>query len=299
MENFDLLQHRNRNDIFRVSFDFYTPRPQFVIIPKDIESINPEFSAMTAEQTCVLIEAAKSVLSSFRIPSGVLSVHRGSWKSRPARSFHCHLCVDADRYLETFERRKKAIPNWPSVAYVTRQWCWNKDPHSYAQNVRGYPYKSRFKEDVSAIIQIMQSPITPVTLDNACAQATPTPWTQAQPGNCLSGIVYHRSHPKIGFVGKKDATVYDLHEILRAIENFAAAYGLTDMETEDKDYGCHVCLYLGAAPSDWEFSSQAASEYDIVGYLVTTGPRFYQLCPPEQRQSWFDAFQRSNFKCLT
>ena len=256
MENFDLLQHRNKNNIFRVSFDFFTPRPQFVIIPKEIESINPEFSAITAEQTCVLIEAAKSVLSSFRIPSGVLSIHRGSWKSRPARSFHCHLCVNAERYLETFESQKKAIPNWPSVAYVTRQWCWNKDPHSYAQNVRGYPYKSRFKEDVSAIVQLMQASSSPEslgtnpTLDTACAQATDsnrdsTPWTQAQLGHCLSGIVYHQSHPKIGFVGKKDATVYDLHEILRAIERFAEAHGLTNTETEDKDYGCHVCLYLG------------------------------------------------------
>ena len=55
--------------------------------------------------------------------------------------------------------------------------------------------------------------------------------------------------------------------------------------------------FLFLAPSDWNFVS--TSEYDIVGYLVTTGPRFYQLCPVERRQSWFDEFQRSNFKCLT
>ena len=53
------------------------------------------------------------------------------------------------------------------------------------------------------------------------------------------------------------------------------------------------------APSDWKFPGETTSECDIVGYLVTTGPCFYQLCPAEHRQSWFDEFQRSNFKCFT
>ena len=257
METFDLLPGGKKNDIFRVSFDFYTPRPQFVIIPKEIESIDPEFCAMTAEQTCILIEAAKSVLSCYRIPEGILSIHRGSWKSRPAKSFHCHLCVDPEHYLKIFERKKKAIPNWPSVAYVTRQWGWNKDPRSYAQNVRGYPYKSRFKEDVSGVLDLLQdsssqAPLR-MTQDGACAQAidfsNPSACdplvSQSLLGHCLTGVVYHLSHPKIGFVGKKNACVYDLHEMLWAIENFARAHGLTDMESDDKNYGCHVCLYLG------------------------------------------------------
>jgi hypothetical protein len=259
METFDLLPHGKKNDIFRVSFDFYTPRPQFVIIPKDIESIDPEFCAMTAEQTCILVEAAKSVLACYRIPQGILSIHRGSWKSRPAKSFHCHLCVDAERYLEIFERKKKAIPNWPSVAYVTRQWGWNKDPRSYAQNVRGYPYKSRFKEDLAGVLDLLQGSSSGeslrMTQGDACSQATdsadpsasePNPRSQSLLGHCLTGVVYHPSHPKIGFVGKKNASVYDLHEMLWAIENFARAHGLTDMESDDKNYGCHVCLYLGA-----------------------------------------------------
>ena len=257
METFDLLPYRERNSIFRVSFDFYTPRPQFVIIPMEIESIEPEFTSMTAEQTCVLIEAAQSVLSCFRIPEGILSIHRGSWKSRPAKSFHCHLCVDAERYLEIFGRKKKAIPDWPSVTYVTRQWVWNKDPRSYAQNVRGYPYKSRFKEDVSGIVQLMEDSCGETDLgiklsrDSACSQAedstaqNPNPSPQSLLGHCLTEVVYHPSHPKIGFVGKKNASVYDLHEMLWAMENFARVHGLTNVETDDKNYGCHVCLYLG------------------------------------------------------
>lgn len=257
METFDLLPYREKNDIFRVSFDFYTPRPQFVIIPKEIESIEPEFTSMTAEQTCVLIEAAQSVLSCFRIPEGILSIHRGSWKSRPAKSFHCHLCVDAERYLQIFERKKKAIPDWPSVTYVTRQWVWNKDPRSYAQNVRGYPYKSRFKEDVSGIVQLMEDSCgetdssIKLSQDPACSQAedattqNPNPSPQSLLGHCLTEVVYHPSHPKIGFVGRKNAPVYDLHEMLWAMENFARVHGLTDVETDDKNYGCHVCLYLG------------------------------------------------------
>lgn len=264
METFNLLPYCETNDIFRVSFDFYTPRPQFVIIPTEIESIDPEFCAMSAEQTCILIDAVRSVMSCFRIPEGILSIHRGSWKSRPAKSFHCHLCVHAERYLEIFERKKKAIPNWPSVAYVTRQWGWNKDPRSYAQNVRGYPYKSRFKEDVSGVLELIkdssrrESLGTRMPQDGACSQATdsshpspipsphnPKPWPQALLGNCLTKVVYHPSHPKIGFVGKRNACVFELHEMLWAMENFARAHGLTDTETDDKNYGCHVCLYFG------------------------------------------------------
>lgn len=51
------------------------------------------------------------------------------------------------------------------------------------------------------------------------------------------------------------------------------------------------------ASEDWRLSSE---EERIVGYIVTSGPRFYQLLPDEVlRRSWFDKFQRSNFKCLT
>ena len=247
METFDLLPYREKNDIFRVSFDFYTPRPQFVIIPKDIESIDPEFTCMSAEQTCILIEATKSIMSCYHIPQGILSIHRGSWKSRPAKSFHCHLCVDSEQYLKIFERKKKAIPNWPSVSYVTRQWGWNKDPRSYAQNVRGYPYKSRFKEDVSGILEIIQASFD----QEACSQTKDTSINSADSspqvllGHSLKDIVYHPKHPKIGFVGKKNASVYDLHEMLWTMENYAREHSLTDTETDDKNFGCHVCLYFG------------------------------------------------------
>lgn len=262
MENFDLLPRQYKNGIFRVSFDFYTPRPQFIIMPRDVEAINAEFAAMTAEQTCILLEAVENTLSCFRLPSAILSVHRGSWKSRAAKSFHCHLCVEVDQYLALFERKKKKIPDWPSVAYVTRQWVWNKDPRSYAQNVRGYPYKSTFKDDISAILQLIRVSIpqqgnpshSSHDNDKACSPSSELGGAvNSHHENKLCSlfgcnvirVVYHPSHPKIGFVGKQENSLYDLHEILWTMENYARLRGLTDTETEDKNYGCHLCLYFG------------------------------------------------------
>ena len=48
---------------------------------------------------------------------------------------------------------------------------------------------------------------------------------------------------------------------------------------------------------DWNFTRKSGE--DVLGYIVTTGPRFYQLCPVSLREDWFTAFQQSSFKCLT
>jgi hypothetical protein len=67
MAECNLLRDDFKNNVFAVSFDFYTPRPHFMILPKNIESIDPEFSRMTNDQTRQLIEVGISALASFRI----------------------------------------------------------------------------------------------------------------------------------------------------------------------------------------------------------------------------------------
>lgn len=240
MAECNLLREDFKNNVFAVSFDFYTPRPHFMILPKNIESIDPEFSRMTNDETRQLIEVGISALANFRIRGGILSIHRGSWKDKKSRNkFLVHLCVDVGIYLEVFERRKKAIPNWPSVVYVTKQWKWNKDPRSYAQNVRGYPYTSYFKEEVAAIIDLIQAKSS----SDEPGKSAP----QSALGGGITQIVYHARHPKIGFVGKKtDSVVEELQKVLLAMEEFAREHGLTNLESNHESDGCHLCLHLGS-----------------------------------------------------
>ena len=101
---------------------------------KSDKSVDPEFSRITNEQTQHLIETGKSALAYFKIDHGVLSIHRGSWRTTRDK-FHVHICVDVESYLRIYDKRKKDIPNWPSRDYVTKQWRWKKDPRSYIENV--------------------------------------------------------------------------------------------------------------------------------------------------------------------
>ena len=48
---------------------------------------------------------------------------------------------------------------------------------------------------------------------------------------------------------------------------------------------------------EWSFSGEDGE--DVRGHIVTSGFRFYQLCPVERRENWFHAYKQSDFKCLT
>ena len=232
-QQFDLLPEGKKNDIFRVTFDFYTPRAHFVILAKIGCEVPQDFSQLTSFQVEKMIEAATSMMSSSDIPTGILSIHRGSWFSKKS-TLHAHVCVDVEQYLDIFERRKGEIPQWPAKKYVTKQWKTNKDPRSYSENVKGYPHQGYFKEEVDAIYR------TRASLGSAGQKST-----SVQESSGLR-VVYHPSHPKIGFVGAKMKTTEDMTQVLNVFETFAEEYGLTSRETEDDDSGCHICLYLGA-----------------------------------------------------
>ncbi|CAB4038088.1 Hypothetical predicted protein [Paramuricea clavata] len=272
---YDLL--RDENDSFYVQFDTPTPRPHFIILPKKQAGIERDFSQMTPEQRKKLMEAVQSMMSSFKVPSGILSIHRGSWLSRNTKGFLAHICVDVELYLHVFEQQKSIIPTWPNKTYVTGEWKVNDDPKSYPQNVRGYIYRhSRYlDEEVAAIWKLM---------------FVPRPIFRELDEPDIS-VIQHPSHPKIGLVGKK----IPLEELVWTIENFAQKLGLTNRRSND---GCNVCLHLGlVSTEDWKHDCETGKE--IFGYIVTCGPRFYRLCPLGVRKKWFAAFRQSKFACLT
>ena len=67
----------------------------------------------------------------------------------------------------------------------------------------------------------------------------------------------------------------------------------------------YVCIYFplifsifrSVETDDWNFSGEDGQ--DIRGHIVTTGFRFYQLCPLDRREEWFHAYKKSDFKCLS
>ncbi len=239
MAKYNLLGDDFTNATFAVAFDVYTPRPHFIILPKSGKSVDPEFSLITNEQTQQLIETGKSALSCFKIDRAILSIHRGSWRTTRDK-FHVHVCVDVESYLRIYESRKKDIPNWPSRDYVTKQWRWKKDPRSYAENVRGYPYRSYLDEEVASIRTIRKRPSRKTDVkDKPLDEEVPLE-------GCITKIVYHSSHPKIGFVGTKPESIQDFQNVLSAMEKFAKERDLVNMESKDENHGSHICLYLGS-----------------------------------------------------
>jgi hypothetical protein len=233
MARYNLLRGDFSNATFDVTFDFYSPRPHFIILTKKGVRIAGEFSRITAKDTQKLVEAGKSVLESFEIDGGILSIHRGAWRS-DAGKIHVHFCVDVESYLRVFESLKSAIPNWPHKQYVTKEWKHSKDPNSYAENVRGYPYRSYLEQEVRAIRENSSS----------CEPGVPIEELNLEGG--ITKIICHTSHPKIGFVGRKPHSIQECQKLLSGMEKVAKQLGLTDLKSKDENHGGHVCLYLGS-----------------------------------------------------
>jgi diadenosine tetraphosphate (Ap4A) HIT family hydrolase len=225
-KSYDLLSVKNKT--FYVKFDTLTPRPHFIILPKNQANIEYDFSKMTQEKRKELMEVVQSMMnkmsSTYNTSEGILSIHRGSWLSKVTYEFHAHLCVDVNPYLKVFENEKHNIPcsaeNWPYMNYV--------NPTSYPSKVSCYPSKSYHTTEVKEIekLQFTQPRDLP-KVDNM-------------------KVILHRSHPKIGFVGTK---TIPLANVVWAIEKFAHELDLTTSNWADKKCyydGCHVCLYLGS-----------------------------------------------------
>ena len=239
MAKYNLLREDFANDTFAVAFDVYTPRPHFIILPEKGVSVDPEFSNIANEQTQQLIETGKSALKCFKLDHGIMSIHRGSWRTTRDK-FHVHICVDVESYLRIYDSRKKDIPNWPSREYVTKQWKWKRDHRSYPENVRGYPYRSYLDGEVASIRTIRKQPSSKSnTKEKSVDEEAPLE-------GCVTKIIYHSKHPKIGFVGPKPESIQEFQNLLLAMEKFAKESDLVSTESKDENHGCHICVYLGS-----------------------------------------------------
>jgi len=191
-------------------------------------------------------------------------------------------------YLSIFERKREEIPEWPSRKYVKRQWKASQDPRAYALNVRGYPFRTYFEEEVQAIEKYRGNPPSRSTVG--------TPVAILPPFN----ILHHPSEPKVGFALENSARPSDAKSFLAAQETmieFATQNKLTDMSARDDNDGCHVCLAL----DDRAHGFNLENSQFLVGYIQVTGLKFYRdICPNEKREEWFAQFKsKEDYKVYT
>ena len=234
-KQFDLLPSSKKDDIFRVAFDYYSPRPHFIIVPRDRKSVT-NYNSLNPEEKLKIVKAAMEMVSHYNLQkSTILSLHFGRWGTEK-NNFHAHVCVDVNEYLSIFEQKKDKIPNWPSPKYVTKEWKASKDHRHYAINVQKYPFKTYFEEEVKAIKDYRR---TKPSTSTAGASAIPFP--------PFTALLYHPSDPKVGFAVEKSVRPRSAEALLEAqlaIIKFADRNKLTDMDAKDEDDGCHVCLIL-------------------------------------------------------
>ena len=232
--SYDLLPLSERCDTFRVAFDVYSPRAHFIILPQDRSRISKDYSNLDHTARLKIIKAAIAMVSHYKLQkSAILSLHCGTWGSAKDR-FHVHVCVDVEDYLRIFEAKHREIPNWPSRNYVTKEWKKTQDPNHYVMNVRAYPFKTYFKDEVRAI-EGYRGQWLPST-STAVALSIPPKFT----------ILYHPSEPKVGFAvdSLSSSSAEFLLEAQEALFEFASRNNLTDKLSKDENNGCHVCLVL-------------------------------------------------------
>ena len=230
---FDLLPTDKKCDTFRVAFDYYSPRSHFMIVPLDGKAIT-NFNSLDQEAKLKIVKAAMAMVTHYNLQQlAVLSLHFGKWGTEKNK-FHGHLYVDLEEYLSIFKKREGEIPNWPSRGYVTREWKASKNPRHYESNVRGYPFKNYFNEEVEGVKKCRGTNPS----SSAGSSATPSP--------PFSTILYHPSEPRVGFAvfsGRK-IRAENFLEAQEAIITFASQNNLTNIYAKDENDGCHVCLVL-------------------------------------------------------
>ena len=272
-EEFDLIPANEKCDTFKVVFDYYSPRAHFIILPRN-EFISTYFE-LDQKARPKVVKSALSIVSGYKLQkSAILSIHFGSWLTTKDK-FHAHICVDVDNYLLIFEENKQRIPGWPSSDYVTKQWIASKNRNDYPMNVRGYPFKSYFKEEVKAI-KDYRRPLTAGS-DSPCPQLPPNfsphqseqrvgfavekskdpssrEYRRSPTGESDSScpplpfaLLFHPSEPRVGFAvekSKEPSSRESKFEALEAMINFAEKNNLTNIKSKDDNEGCHVCLVL-------------------------------------------------------
>ena len=229
-KKFDLMPEKASN-MFRVTFDLYTPRAHFIILPleKFEESIK-QYPELEKDTKLKLLESAKSIVSEYRLQnSAILSLHFGSWLSTKNK-FHAHICVEVDDYLDIWKSHKEKIVFPPEQN--RKKWSNGKDAKDYEENVRNYSPDTYSLKEVQDIEHYRKKPVKP---DAPKITYPPSPF------------FLHPSEPRVGYIVENSKEPRDNESDLKALEamfKYAKDKNLTEINAEGGDNGCHVCLVL-------------------------------------------------------
>lgn len=236
-DEFDLVPGTKSSNLFKVVFDYYTPRPHFVILPREASELKAlaDYNQLAEFHKLDFVRTAKAMVDEYKLDGAtLLSVHRGSWLSNKDM-FHASVCVGVDQYIHVLHVKEQQIPDWPNKKYITKEWRASKNPRDFEKNVRGYPFKTYYNDELKSIREFITKGTVKVSIN---------------PPKTYEGynLLYHSSEPRVGFSIVKSAdedSEAGYVRILDAMNKFAGENGLTDLGGRGDDKGCHICLVLG------------------------------------------------------
>lgn len=244
-EDLDLIPDGLRSLVFKVTFDYYTPRSHFALSELSDKGyqVGQDYNKISPRLKQEIIRLANLMISEYSL-QGVFSIHCGSWTTTK-HTFHAHICVDLDEYIRMFYRKENEIPNWPSRKYVTREWRASQRPTDYVKNVRGYPYKQYYRDECNGIRDFIRK-------EQLKEEEGRDEHKRVCPATDVHGnfqgflIVYHPSEPRVGFVlnTRQQVNQEDQFKAMDVMYKFAEASKLTSLRRRGPDKGCHICLVL-------------------------------------------------------
>ena len=101
----------NKCDLFKVEFDYFTPRAHFIILLRDKSKPGTDYNSLEPGARLKVVKTAMAMVSHYHLENyAILSLHLGSWITTK-NMFHAHVCSDLNKYLSAYERKTREIPN--------------------------------------------------------------------------------------------------------------------------------------------------------------------------------------------
>jgi hypothetical protein len=181
-------------------------------------------------------------------------------------TFHCHICVDLDFYLNILE--SNPISNFERMK-PNREWFFNDTRNGmesiYIQNVRYYKEKMIEKSNTW-----IKEEIAEIERKRASTWRV-NPFNAIKMRNDMFEIRYDLQEPKIS-ISHKNVQLNELSSL------FSLAKGARDIGLElqlfSKPNGSHICIDIN-------------SKY---AYILTSGDKYYDLHP--RPSEFFDNFKK-------
>ena len=268
-KEFEVIVHRTTN--LKLVFDLPTPRPHFII--KRIRNNNDSnqlmnfLEAENQKEIQEVFELCIGFLNSntqFKNSDSIFSLHTGYFCTM--NEFHAHLSVNLEDYIEYF---KSKCPDTCDFK-PTKQWeiKTGNIKEAYIENLKRYKAKEISKYNGWKIDDLKE--INKLIFNS-----------NANELNKIKDVTVamHPSLPKIGFkpISTNQNEIGTYFQILQVMKNFADRRGYFK-----RNGGSHLCLYL-----------VNKSNFNVTGYVLTTGLEFYQLFDNvTAANAWKDKFEK-------